>query len=566
MTEAETGSSSSPAESPRLGALWLSRGRTAPQVRYTPRGQGFEVQLVAGPYQFTASGSGLDAQPSVTGDARLLGNVALVALVLGHAANELAYRRSRSPQKRENHRKAADVERKDAIALAELVIRRGEVTVSRWCSGCFARTEHRHVRGAERPRRTYLCDECGTPTVACVVPGCEHQAVIRPRSAVTLAYCAEHRHEIPAFTKLVSPIATLDDYREFLKHEVHNAVRITKVAGGSIAAAAVVAPLALFAAPAVGAALGSSLLGGSLTGAAATSHGLAMLGGGAIASGGLGMAGGTWVVTATGTALGGALGAATLSAYSSADRSFAIERVREGTGTPVIFATGFLTEGLSGWGDWQRIVDSKYPEAPVYQVHWGAKELKDLTALVGSSGTKAAVHTLMTQAARRGSKTFGFPGLGWVLTAHEVATNPWTVAKTRAGMTGAALAEIIARTLDGPYVLMGHSLGARVMVTTAQALGTRAGPPRVESMHLLGAAVDRKGDWRSLEGAVSGAVWNYWSAEDAVLRWLYTLAERGKEAAGQRGFGSGLARIKDRNVSRRVAGHSSYLSTVTLAE
>lgn len=549
-------------------SLWPARkdAVAAPEVHYTPRGRGFEVRLVAGGLGLTATGTDLDAEPDVTGDAELIDNVALVALVLGHAANELAYRRSRSPEKRVNHRKAADAERKDAVALAGLVIRLGDHAVSRWCSGCFARTDHRHVRGADRPRRTYLCDECGTPTVACAVPGCSHQAVIRPRTPVTLAYCAEHRHEIPGFAKLDAPIPTLDDYGSFLKHEVRNAVRITQVAGGSIAAAAVMAPVALLAAPAVGAALGSSMLGGSLTGAAATSHGLAMLGGGAVASGGLGMAGGTVVVTATGTALGGALGAATLSAYAGADRSFAIERVREGTGTPVVFATGFLTEGLSGWSDWQRVVDTRYPRSPVYQVHWGGKELQDLAVLVGSSSTKAAVHALVVQAARRGNKGFGLPGLGWVLAAHEVATNPWTVAKTRAGMTGAALAEIIARTLDGPYVLMGHSLGARVMVTAAQALGTRPGPPRVESMHLLGAAVDRKDDWRSLEAAVEGTVWNYWSSEDAVLRWLYRFAEVGKEAAGHQGLSTKLPRIRNRNVSRRVANHSGYLAAVTLAD
>jgi pimeloyl-ACP methyl ester carboxylesterase len=568
VTAVEEPTSQGADEERRRRPLWAQWSRTSetPEVHYTPRGGGFEVRLIAGGLELTARGAGLDTEPEVTGNEELTANIALTALVLGHAANELAYRRSRSPEKRANHRKAADAERKDAVALAELVIRRGDQAVSQWCSGCFAETEHRHVRGADRPRRTYLCDACGTPTVGCAVPGCSHHAVIRPRTAVTLAYCAEHRHEIPGFAKLDAPISTLDDYGSFLKHEVRNATRITKVAGGSIAAAAVMAPVALLAAPAVGAALGSSMLGGSLTGAAATSHGLAMLGGGAVASGGLGMAGGTVVVTATGTALGGALGAATLSAYAGADRSFAIERVREGTGTPVVFAAGFLSEGIFKWGDWQKIVDTRYPRSTVYQVHWGAKELKDLAVLVGTSSGKAAVQPLLVQAARRGNKGFGLPGLGWALAAHDVVANPWTVAKTRAGMTGAALAELIARTLDGPYVLMGHSLGARVMVTAAQALGTRPGQARIETMHLFGAAVDRKDDWRSLQSAVTGTVWNYWSSNDLVLRWLYRLAEAGKEAAGQQGFGSKLARIKDRNVSRSVNGHSGYLSSVKLAE
>lgn len=532
---------------------------------YTPRKRGFEVRLIAGSLELAASGPDLDTEPEVTGDPELLDNVALVALVLGHAANELAYRRSRSPEKRANHRKAAEGERKDAVALAEFAIRLGDRSVTEWCSGCFAKTGHRHVRGADRPRRTYLCQACGTPTVNCAVVGCSHHAVIRPRTPVTLSYCAEHRHEIPGFARLDATIPTLGDYAGFLQHEVRNAGRITRVAGGSIAAAAVIAPVAFFAAPALGAALGSSMLGGSLTGAAATSHGLAMLGGGAVASGGLGMIGGTAVVTATGTAVGGALGAAAASAYVGADKSFAIERVREGRGSPVVFATGFLTEGVSGWDDWRRLVDTRYPEAPVYQVHWGAKELKALAALAASSSVKAAVHALLVQGAKHGSKSFGLPGIAWVLAGHGIAANPWTVAKMRAGMTGVALAELIARTTEGPCVLMGHSLGARVMVTAAQALGTRPGPPRLESMHLLGAAVDRKGDWRSLEAAVTKTVWNYWSTEDSVLGWLYKAAEAGQDAAGLKGFGSRLPKIKDRNVSRSVSGHFKCVSGVTLA-
>jgi hypothetical protein len=534
-------------------------------LAYLPRSGGFEVRLTAGHHELVVRGTGPDdGQPELVGSPELSDNVALVVLALGYAANEFGYRRSRSPEKRAGHREAADVERKDALALADLVVRQGERTISAWCSGCFSKTTHRHVRGSERPKGTYICQDCGTPTVGCGVIGCSHRAVIRPRARIRFSYCAEHRHSIPAFETLNATIPSLGDYRDFLKHEVRNAERIAKVTGGTIGAAAVVAPLAFFAAPAVGAALGSSLFGGSLTGAAATSHGLAMLGGGAVASGGLGMVGGTAVVTATGTALGGALGAATVSSYTGDDRSFAIELVRPGSGTPVVFATGFLTEGRSAWPEWRRLIDTRYPDAPVYEVGWGAKELKHLTSLLVANGGKAAVRAIVLQGARRGNKAAGLPGIGWVLGAHGVATNPWTVAKTRAGMTGAALAELITRSEEGPYVLMGHSLGARVMVTAAQALATRPGQPRIESMHLLGAAVGRKGHWHSLEAAVIGTVWNYWSENDNVLRWMYRLGEVGEVAVGQTGFRSRRPRIKDRNVSRLVPGHSAYVSKAKL--
>jgi pimeloyl-ACP methyl ester carboxylesterase len=147
--------------------------------------------------------------------------------------------------------------------------------------------------------------------------------------------------------------------------------------------------------------------------------------------------------------------------------------------------------------------------------------------------------------------------------ASDLAPNPWTVAKTRAGMTGAALADLIARTDQGPFVLLGHSLGARVMVSAAQALGTLP-EPRIDSMHLLGAAVGRGGDWRTLDKAVVNGVWNYHSSRDQVLRLLYTLAERGERAVGLAGFQTKFRSVRDRDVTRLVGSHSSYIRAVKL--
>jgi pimeloyl-ACP methyl ester carboxylesterase len=382
----------------------------------------------------------------------------------------------------------------------------------------------------------------------------------------TLCYCAEHRHAIPGFEKLDARIVSLETWKDWAAFESVNAARATKVAGGTLATAAVIAPAAFFAAPVVGAALGGSALGGSLTGAAATSHGLAMLGGGSIASGGLGMAGGTAVVTATGSALGGALGASTVMAYAGADKSFDIVKLRDGVGPAVVLASGFLTEGDSGWGPWQELIDQRFADSPVYRVHWGAHELKKIAILMGGASAKVGVRMVLTNMAKKGSKAFGrLSYIGAVLLARDVTVNPWSVAKNRAGMTGAALADILARTEEGSFILVGHSLGARVMVTCAQTLGSRGGVPRIDSMHLLGAAVGRKGDWGTLDAAVSRAVFNYWSPNDEVLRRLYVAAEFGQRSAGQVGFGSTFAKIKDRNVGRLVRSHSGYFHGVKLA-
>jgi hypothetical protein len=537
------------------------------KITYTPRGRGFEVRLHTDQSgDLTVRGSGLeDQEPTVEGNAELKGNVALLASTLTYAVNELAYRRSRSPEKRKSHRKAADCNAKEAVAIAVLVGLLDDEQVDGWCSGCFERSTHLHVRGHDRPYRKYLCASCGTPTTTCAVPRCRHLAMVDPRALLTLCYCAQHTHAIAGFEKATARLSDLTEVKEWLDFESRNAARVTKVGGGVLAGATVLAPMAFLAAPAVGAALGGSFLGGGLTGAAATSHGLAMLGGGAVAAGGFGMAGGTVAVTVVGTALGGRLGAGLVTAYTGSDDSFRIERLRPGTGSPVLVASGFLTKGDEGWASWQPILDARFPNSPVYRVHWGAKELKDLAALIGSGSAKVGARAALAAAAKKGSKSFGkLPGLGAVFAAADIAANPWNVAKNRAGMTGAVVADLLARTDEGPFILVGHSLGARVMVTAAQTLATRPGAPLLDSLHLLGAAVGRRGDWRTLNDAVSGRVWNYHSTNDQVLRWLYTLGDFGQQAVGHGGFGTKFPKIKDRDVSRSVAGHSAYFTGVTL--
>lgn len=90
--------------------------------------------------------------------------------------------------------------------------------------------------------------------------------------------------------------------------------------------------------------------------------------------------------------------------------------------------------------------------------------------------------------------------------------------------------------------------------------------PRLASVHLLGAAVGARGDWRSLDAAVQEGVWSYRSTHDRVLE-SYSGPSRGNSRrCGLAGFRSAfLLKLPDRHVPRRVSGHSEYTGWVTLA-
>jgi hypothetical protein len=511
------------------------------------------------------SGTLADVEPISNGHPAMVRNRALLHNLWSFGKFEKQYRVLRNREKRDSFAKQADAHKKVAVGIADLIDLESTSSHAAWCSACLMHTDHRKLTVGLSRLPAYLCTSCGSPTLRCAAPGCPHMATRGFGALQIPRYCAEHRHDIPGFEKANAKIGALEDYRDFLTFDKMNWALGSKVGGVVAAAGIVVGTGGLVLAPAIGGAIGT--LVGGYTGAAATSYGLALLGGGSLAAGGLGMAGGTAVVAGLGGALGGGLGALVTTAYIGADKSFRIEKLSDGPGTPVIVASGFLTEGDNSWGDWEPIIRRRYPKSPVYRVHWGSKELGALAILVGGGIGKASLTFIIKAAAARASKAAAkkvIPGATAALLAADIARNPWHTAKVRADSTGVALAGLLARTDVESYILVGHSLGARAMVTTAQTLATKSDGPKVDTVHTLGAAIGAKGDWRILNDAVTNAVYNYYSTNDNVLKYLYSIAEAGEQSAGLRGFASKFPKIRDRNVSRFVNSHSDYCGQVKL--
>lgn len=459
--------------------------------------------------------------------------------------------------------------------MVELADEPATVTRAGWCSSCFTRGKHQKVKLPTWQLPAYLCCACGTPTLPCAAKGCNHMAVRKRGPVPVPRFCAEHRHEIPGFEKSSDRLDSLMEYKRVFEYEQRNLAKTGKLVGAGVLAVAVGATAGLAAAPAIGGAIGTTF--GTYSGAAATSYGLALLGGGPIAAGGLGMAGGTAVVAVVGGALGGTMGASVVNAYASEDDSFRIDQLQSGQGTPVIVCNGFLSEGGAGWGEWHEIITSRYPDAPVYRVHWGAKELRALGALATLSLLKAAgvaeVKAAAAAAAKAGAKKLG--PLAPMLIATGFAKNPWHVARVRANKTGVIVADLLARTTVESYILVGHSLGARAMAVAAQTLGTRskdrpagsthgADAPRIEAVHLLGAAIGDNTDTAMLTAKVDDAVYNYHSTNDHVLQYLYSAVQGGQKAAGRYGFRKDADRLDNIDVSAEVDGHSEYHHNVVL--
>ncbi len=514
-------------------------------------------------WELEAQGDLDQSRPEFTGAKQLMDNRVVTVNLWAFACAEKERRLTRDQKLKKELEKRARSHADLARNVADLVDKVGPEARKEWCSACYEHVRHRKVEAAYS-MPTYLCQGCGAATLPCVAPRCGNMAT-RGFGVVRIPrYCAEHRHDIPSFEHGSDRIGDLSEFADLLKFQRKNLAKTTKTAGTALVAAGAMTGLGFMAAPLIGGFIGTTV--GGYTGAAATSYGLALLGGGSVAAGGLGMAGGTAVVAAVGGSLGGVLGARLTSAYVRQDESFAIEKLKDGTDVPVVVCSGFLTEGKQGWGDWERIITEKYPESPVYRVHWGAEELKDLAAVVGGNLGKAAAARAVKMAALKASKHAAKKAspIGGALIFVDLIRNPWWRARERANKTGAIVSDLIARTDMGEVVLAGHSLGARAMICAAEALATKNSAPKVRDVHLLGAAAGANGDWGRLNAAVQGLACNYHSREDKVLRFFYSLAQAGSPAAGYSGMATRLKKIKNVDVTKRVFDHSAYCKSLSL--
>ena len=445
---------------------------------------------------------------------------------------------------------------------------------SRWCSWCYKCTNHRRLRQDMIFRNDYVCQGCGNHTVKCHAPSCTHMAqgtsaakdaglFSKISSSVCDAFCAVHNGQIASFERLHERIPDISEYLHLAERDSFNYSKGTKVVTGALAAAAMITPAAVISAPALASALGSlGVLGaagtgtaiGSLSGAALTSASLAALGST--------VAGGTMVVTAAGAAIGAWQGGLIANTYAREVADFRVRRINEGSGKgpAVICLDGFLTQGIKGVEkEWVDGLARSFPGSPWYHILWESKALADLGAMAAIGLHKNGIPHLANLATKAMKKPS--MGLGSVLMGLQLAGNPWHVAMVKSMMTGALIADMLCRTTQKrKFILVGHSLGARVIFYALENLATRKGAPKVAHAILLGGAVGRDPQhWETAAKSVSGKIVNCYSRQDDVLKYLYkTGTAFTSDPVGRGPIDSDSDQIANVDATHLVAGHTAY--------
>ena len=437
----------------------------------------------------------------------------------------------------------------------------------RYCSWCLQPTSPFQVSSGLT--NYYRCSNLNCGKRICKCLACSNYArwdiVELPQADGTFKkqkihhwYCGEHRHDVPCFDTLTASLDEPSDYLRVYEKRKRNMAKNTKVGLFAIGGAGLFIPFAPALAGAIGGIVG--VKGFGLSGAAATAKGMAFFGGGSLAAGGFGIAGGKAVLTAAGTLASSAASAYIGNAIFGDIRDFSISRVRSGKTPAIVTINGFLSQQSETIQDWRRGVDKYYADHAWYHVNWEAKRLTDLGTKVLQLGGSGALYYVLREVAKKASKQAAKKLAAPFAVGDVIAlgTNPWHIALIKADQTGILLADILGRCKNKSFILMGNSLGARVVCRTLQTLSMTQ-YSNVEDVHLLGGAVDNDPNiWSQCISAIKGRLSNYYSDNDDVLKYLYTAGTFFASYPVGRHPILGIDNVTNIDVTKHVAGHMEY--------
>ncbi|MCG9640051.1 TMCO4 family protein [Vibrio sp. Isolate34] len=225
---------------------------------------------------------------------------------------------------------------------------------------------------------------------------------------------------------------------------------------------------------------------------------------------------------------------------------YSFTTIREGIEPIICVINGFMSESASDVEDWLSIIDVLYPNNKVVHFSWPAGNLKNML-FDDESAMKPGVAASLLRSNPL--------GLGVSVVIDRVAGR-WRKSLKNAEKAGQFLANHINQSQE-KFVLMGHSLGARVSYYALDDL-SRYGA--IESAILFGGAITHTGEWQKiLQRNKDLWICNNYSHNDSVLKFLYKVGTLFTNRP------IGLNRIKathphlyNFNTSEYVSGHTAY--------
>ena len=214
-------------------------------------------------------------------------------------------------------------------------------------------------------------------------------------------------------------------------------------------------------------------------------------------------------------------------------KDFSIVKIKDGNYPAIITINGFLTQRNETTDDWNETIFKKFPNQAWYHVSWESQMLSTLFIQVGN--------------------ILGMP----LILSIPLLMKPWHAAMKKAVITGVLLSDVLIHCKKKEFILMGHSLGAKVICSCLTSLAIKK-EKIIFDVHLLGGAEDSDIEqWSNLKRSVTNNIYNYYSKKDRILQFLYTMGT----FFGSSPIGRNIIKkegIKNINCTEFVNGHNNY--------
>lgn len=245
---------------------------------------------------------------------------------------------------------------------------------------------------------------------------------------------------------------------------------------------------------------------------------------------------------------------------------FKITNYKKGNYPAIITISGFTSEDKDNKADWYESVMKSFPDREWFHLEWNAENI-NLENIVNSSSLKDVIKV------SNFPKALGLIALPLLATnvltsavtplildfPNKVINNYWSSAVRNTNHAGICLANILHACDKKEFVLIGHSLGARIIYNCLKYSIENNMNSNVVEIHLLGGAIcGNIKTWNLISKALKNEIHNYFSDNDQVLNYLFRIGMFTLDKPiGLKNIYS--ENVKNKNVTSRISGHTAYI-------
>jgi hypothetical protein len=227
---------------------------------------------------------------------------------------------------------------------------------------------------------------------------------------------------------------------------------------------------------------------------------------------------------------------------------FEIVKKKSGIYPAIITVDGFLNQDKDDIKEWEVAIVKKYPNNAWYHLNWQSENTKRLL--------RRSLERLGIASIPIPIPFFLFISVPKIAIGLSGVTKTWTNALRKSKLTGSLLSKVLSNCEIEEFILIGHSLGSRVIFNCLDNLKMNESKI-INDVHLLGGAVSNNIEkWSLAENAVKNKIYNYYSKKDTVLQIAYKLGTLDNNPIGRTIINS--KKSENINVTELVNSHMTF--------